>query len=155
MHAKHIHPRAKICRPEAAAERAQLSPDSEDQSNTQRQPRKKAHGEHRKKALFSVLRVLFSVAGRGQSRTVSSPFTSTQPSSARPHNQFNIGIQVESNLPRNAALSSEEDRSEEHDAMAGYVTQCRLYKCKKSILSTHGSACTVLSAGSFSGANEY
>jgi hypothetical protein len=50
-----------------------LNPDSEDQNNTRHQPRKKAHGEHGEKALFSVLRVLFSVAGMGQSRTACSP----------------------------------------------------------------------------------
>jgi hypothetical protein len=36
-----------------------LNPDSEAQSNTQRKPRKKAHGEHREKKLFSVFSVRF------------------------------------------------------------------------------------------------
>jgi hypothetical protein len=68
-----------------------FSPDSEDQSNTQRKPREKAHGE---KNLFSVFCALFPWLQKGPNRTATSPFKSTLSSRVRLHNQYNIGIQV-------------------------------------------------------------
>lgn len=74
---------------------SQFGPDSEDQSNRQRKPRKNSTRRTPGKSSFPCSPcVVLPWRQRSQGRTASSPFKSTLSSRLRPHNQSSIGIQV-------------------------------------------------------------